>query len=156
MLSVDHYKLRSTRKRIVEAMALLILIIQTKFRAKLINLNFTCFRHHRLVEFFKSLTLRLITKQGVVLLKGRALRGIRPKKVSSGFEEGVAEREIEGLHLDVQLRQKLHFAVETWRSRSPVAWLADKQCWSTDQSSSTTTFLFSSLRMMRRYLRQVI
>ena len=70
-------------------MALLILIIQTKFRAELID--FTCFRHHRLVELFKSMTLRLITKEGVVLLKGRALRGIRAEKVSSGFEEGVAE-----------------------------------------------------------------
>ena len=91
MLSVDHYRLHSTRKQIVEALALLILIIQTKFRAKFITPNFTCFRHHRLVKFFKILTLCLITKQGVVLLKGRALRGIRPKKVSSGFEEGVAE-----------------------------------------------------------------
>ena len=90
LLFVDHYRLRSTRKRIVEAMALLILIIQTKYWAELINLNFTCFRHHRLVEFFKSLTLRLITKQGMVLLKSRALRGIRAEKVSSGFEEGVA------------------------------------------------------------------
>ena len=72
-------------------MALLILIIQTKFRAEFINLNFTCFRHHRLVEFFKSLTLRLITKQGMVLLQGRAFGGIRAEKVSSGFEEGVAE-----------------------------------------------------------------
>ena len=90
LLFVDHYRLRSTRKRIVEAMALLILRIQTKFRAEFINLNFTCFGHHRLVEFFKSLALRLITKQGMVLLKGRAFRGIRAEKVSSGFEEGVA------------------------------------------------------------------
>lgn len=71
-------------------MALLILIIQTKYWAEFINLNFTCFGHHRLVEFFKSLTLRLITKQGMVLLKSRAVRGIRAEKVSSGFEEGVA------------------------------------------------------------------
>ena len=40
----------------------------------------------------------------------------------------------------------------TCRSRSPVAWLAERQCCNTDQSSSTTTFRFSSLLMIRRYL----
>merc|ERR1719228_714358 len=36
--------------------------------------------------------------------------------------------------------------------RSPVAWLADRQCCNTDQSSSTTTFLFSNLLISLLYL----